>query len=322
MVNFPIGLTDLFIPVGLKQKSSAFVNGKKKVICKSEESEFEVLEIHKFCEDLNLSSGEDNYLKFKDVNFRVHKERRVNGDIFCLRMLKSFIPSLTKTNPEGVRFPTMFAELVDNHSKHRGGLYMITGALGVGKTTAAAAVLDHLLRTIGGMAWTLEDPPEYCLEGEYGEDGLCFQHPVKNGDFSQSIRSLMRAFPAGCPSILFVGEIRDQETAQEVLHMLLNGAVVIFTYHSGSAIEAITRFSTVTGGQVYSKEILAESIRLIVGISSTSNENAGTSLKFEFLEGTDSLKSAIKSNNLNSLQDVKIRQQNQRAIKRKEELRS
>lgn len=115
------------------------------------------------------------------------------------------------------------------------GAILITGPAGSGKTTTAYACLRELQRVSGeGKSLvSLEDPIESVLPG-------VSQSPVNRTagfDYATGLRSLMRQDP----DAMLVGEIRDRETAETVFQACLTGHLVLSTFHSGSATEAISR---------------------------------------------------------------------------------
>lgn len=116
-----------------------------------------------------------------------------------------------------------------------GGAILVTGPAGSGKTTTVYACLRELQRDagIGKSLVTLEDPIESVLAG-------VSQSPVNRTagfDYATGLRSLMRQDP----DVILVGEIRDRETAETVFQACLTGHLVLSTFHSGSAAEAISR---------------------------------------------------------------------------------
>jgi len=135
------------------------------------------------------------------------------------------------------------------------GAILITGPAGSGKTTTAYACLRELQRVAGDgkSLVTLEDPIESVLPG-------VSQSPVNRTagfDYATGLRSLMRQDP----DVILVGEIRDRETAETVFQACLTGHLVLSTFHSGSATEAISRLGDM-GIEPY---LLRTGLRAIVG---------------------------------------------------------
>ena len=83
---------------------------------------------------------------------------------------------------------------------------------------------------------TLEDPVEYQLP-------LIRQTNVREGvlDFQSGIKSLMRQDP----DIIFVGEVRDEETAIMAIRAALTGHQVYTTLHTNDALGTIPRLGDI-----------------------------------------------------------------------------
>jgi general secretion pathway protein E len=87
---------------------------------------------------------------------------------------------------------------------------------------------------------TLEDPIEYeLLAGSKREGGITqIQINPKVGlTFASGLRSCLRQDP----DILFVGEIRDKETADTAISAALTGHLVLSSLHTNGAIQTVTR---------------------------------------------------------------------------------
>lgn len=115
------------------------------------------------------------------------------------------------------------------------GALVVTGPAGSGKTTTAYACLRELQRQVGDgkSVVSLEDPIESVLAG-------ISQSQVNRSagfDYAMGVRSLLRQDP----DAIFVGEIRDRETAETVFQACLTGHLVLTTFHAGSAAEAVCR---------------------------------------------------------------------------------
>lgn len=117
------------------------------------------------------------------------------------------------------------------------GVILITGPAGSGKTTTAYALLREIAQQSHGSKClvSLEDPVEVDVDGVAQS-----QVNISAGfDMPTGIRSMMRQDP----EVIFVGEIRDRETAECALQAALTGHLVITTFHAGSTAEAVSRLS-------------------------------------------------------------------------------
>ena len=128
-----------------------------------------------------------------------------------------------------------------------GGLLLISGPAGSGKTTTAYATMrefgrpvnpsraaaGQVGRQIQRSLVSLEDPVEAVLS-EVSQS----QVNRKVGfDYANGLKSLLRQGP----EVILVGEIRDAETAGTAFQAALTGHLVITTFHAGSVAQAISR---------------------------------------------------------------------------------
>ncbi len=115
------------------------------------------------------------------------------------------------------------------------GLVLVCGATGSGKSTTAAAMLSFVQKKSGGgrKIITIEDPPEYVLEGT-----TQIRVDARSGmDFAESLRFVFRQDP----DVLFIGEVRDEETAKVCVRAALTGHLVLATMHASGVGESFSR---------------------------------------------------------------------------------
>jgi twitching motility protein PilT len=116
------------------------------------------------------------------------------------------------------------------------GVILVTGPTGSGKTTTIASMLDYINTTRSAHIVTIEQPIEYELERRKS----IVSHkevPADTPTFSSGLREAMRQKP----DVIMVGEVRDFDTADTVLHAGESGHLVLATMHTNSAIGAITK---------------------------------------------------------------------------------
>ncbi|PFH10292.1 twitching motility protein PilT [Collimonas sp. PA-H2] len=116
------------------------------------------------------------------------------------------------------------------------GIILVTGPTGSGKTTTIASMLDYVNTHRSCHIITIEQPIEYELERKLS---IVSQKevPTDTPSFSSGLREALRQKP----DVLMVGEIRDFETADTVLHAGESGHLVLATMHTNSALSAITK---------------------------------------------------------------------------------
>ena len=116
---------------------------------------------------------------------------------------------------------------------HRDGIVVVTGPTGSGKTTTLYAALREIA-TGEVNVMTVEDPVEYELPGMTQIQ----VEPKRGVTFASALRSILRQDP----NVIFVGEIRDLETAEIAVQAAYTGHLVLATIHANDAPGAIARF--------------------------------------------------------------------------------
>ncbi|MDF1742144.1 MAG: GspE/PulE family protein [Gimesia sp.] len=118
-----------------------------------------------------------------------------------------------------------------------GGVILMTGPAGSGKTTTIYACLREIIRQSKGSRSlaSLEDPIEVVVPTVAQSQ----VNPSSGFDMVLGLRSLLRQDP----EVIMVGEIRDCETAETVFQASLSGHLVVTTFHAGSATEAVSRLA-------------------------------------------------------------------------------
>ncbi|MGB5739875.1 MAG: ATPase, T2SS/T4P/T4SS family [Woeseia sp.] len=113
-----------------------------------------------------------------------------------------------------------------------GGMILVTGPTGSGKTTTLYSALNHINRPETKII-TIEDPVEYRL-------GRINQVQVNSRiglDFGRVLRTALRQDP----DIMLVGEMRDKETVDIGLRSAMTGHLVFSTLHTNSAAGTVNR---------------------------------------------------------------------------------
>jgi type II secretory ATPase GspE/PulE/Tfp pilus assembly ATPase PilB-like protein/ActR/RegA family two-component response regulator len=116
----------------------------------------------------------------------------------------------------------------------RDGIVVVTGPTGSGKTTTLYAALGEVAH--GGVnVTTIEDPVEYELPGitQIQVDAR------RQVTFGATLRAILRQDP----DVIFVGEIRDAETAEVAAHAALTGHLVLTTLHTNDAVGVVNRLA-------------------------------------------------------------------------------
>ena len=163
------------------------------------------------------------------VELRVAVLPTLHGEKAALRLLGHAGPRRL----EELDWPDHAAEALTGALRQPQGLLLFAGPAGSGKTTSIYAALRALAASGERACVTIEDPIEAALSG-------VDQTEVDRGaglGFANALRALLRHDP----EVLFVGEVRDAETARTAVEAGLTGHLVLTTVHAGGACEALLR---------------------------------------------------------------------------------
>jgi len=182
------------------------------------------------------------------VDYRVSFTPSMHGQKLVIRVLDT-ANAPTRLHELGL-VPWMY-EKIRNIVTRDAGMIVACGPTGSGKTTSLYSCLREIDVNIRNVI-TIEDPVEYSLEG-------CTQIPIdsKQGNsFGEMLRSVLRQDP----DVIYVGEIRDEETAKTAMQAAMTGHLVLTTVHSKDSIGAIFRMLDL-GVEPY---LVANSVNLIL----------------------------------------------------------
>ncbi len=130
-----------------------------------------------------------------------------------------------------------FGELVTKTiAGYMSGLIILSGSTGSGKTTSIASFIREINETQTVKIVTIEDPIEYEFRNVKAE---IVQREVGTDcrSFAAGTRDAMRQ----SPNVLFVGEIRDGETAKAAFYAAETGHLVLGTLHADRVLEIPSR---------------------------------------------------------------------------------
>lgn len=185
----------------------------------------------------------------QEIDVRVSSLPTTWGESIVVRLLGAThrIPELGELGLTSPQRSLLLEAIAQPH-----GLVLVTGPTGSGKTTTVYRLLSHLNDGVRKIV-TIEDPVELDLPG-------VLQMGVRadiNLDFAAGLRSILRQDP----DVIFVGEIRDAETAQTAVQAALTGHLVISTVHTNSALAAAARLTDL-GVEPF---LLADVLRTLIG---------------------------------------------------------
>lgn len=249
----------------------------------------------------------DNFLGEKDMDFAYVSKSgtpyRVNAYFKTWHMAVVMRKiNATPKKLEDIMFNDIAQSIKERVLSAHKWLYLVTGPTWSGKSTSLVAMLEHINQTREENLITIEDPIEYLF------------HPVKClisqrevGHDTWSFANALRACMREDPDVIFVGEIRDRETAEAALSLAETGHLVFSTLHTNSASRTINRYIGFFPPEVQGAiaDRLAEAL---VGVQSqflvkTKDKSNRVGL-FEVMLNTVSVKNNIKKREIAQLDNI------------------
>ncbi len=165
----------------------------------------------------------------RKIDIRVSIMPTINGEKAVMRLL---FQDVELFDLKHLGMPEALREEMGRLIHHTGGIVLVSGPTGSGKTTtlyAALSQIDHHANNV----MTIEDPVEYKIAG-YVQTEV----NAKLGlTFANALRSVLRQDP----DVIMVGEMRDRETALIAIQAALTGHTVFSTVHTNNAPATMTR---------------------------------------------------------------------------------
>ena len=140
-------------------------------------------------------------------------------------------PTEVKTIRE-LRLPPVLEEIAVRPR----GLVLVTGITGSGKSTALAAMINHVNQNRRVNVITIEDPIEFLHRDQMANIS---QREV--GSDTLSFGAALRHVPRQDPDVILIGEIRDMDTLDTALKAADTGHLVFSTLHTTDATQTINR---------------------------------------------------------------------------------
>ena len=159
--------------------------------------------------------------------FRVNLYQQRGSLCYAMRS----IPYQAKTLQE-LSLPPVLEEIA---LKPR-GLVLVTGVTGSGKSTALAAMIQHINENHKVNIITIEDPIEFLHR-----DINCHINQREVGTDTASFAQALRRVLRQDPDVILIGEIRDLETLDVALKAADTGHLVFSTLHTTDATQTIQR---------------------------------------------------------------------------------
>ena len=165
----------------------------------------------------------------RQVDFRVATAGSVVGEKMVMRILDPTrqVASLTRI---GMREP--MRKQIHSLVTQPHGLFIVCGPTGAGKSTTLYACLSEIDRYQKNVI-TIENPVEYHIDNVTQIE----VNPKAGKTFASELRSILRQDP----DVIYIGEIRDNETAEIACQAAQTGHMVFTTLHANDTVTALAR---------------------------------------------------------------------------------
>jgi twitching motility protein PilT len=225
--------------------------------------------------------------------FRCNYLKQTNGYGAVFRLIPTKIATL-----EQLGIPPVVKEF----GHLRGGLVLVTGPTGSGKSTTLAALIDYINVSFSRHIVTIEEPIEFVHDNKRS---IITQREVPGDAVS---------FPVGLKAalredadIVLVGEMRDLETISLALTAAETGLLVFGTLHTNNARKTVDRMVDVfpAGRQAQARAMLANSLRgVLAQLLFKKADGSGRNAVNEILIANAAVAAIIREGATQKLQDV------------------
>ena len=233
----------------------------------------------------------DSYEKYLDLDFafeipgisrfRVNISRQLNHRAMAIRVIPYIIKNIKELN---------LPAAMNQFSMLNNGLVLITGPTGSGKSTTIASLIDyinnHYSKHIINMSIVSQR-----------------QVLLDTPSFPDGVKYALRQDP----DVIFIGEIRDQETIISALKAAETGHLVYATIHTNDAVQTVNRIVNMfdPGDRQFVREQLAQILRGTVSQKLVPTlDGTGRRPACELLVCTSTVKDFIIKDELEEIYDL------------------
>jgi twitching motility protein PilT len=238
--------------------------------------------------DLDFAYEMDEASRFRSNYFK-----QSNGYAATFRLIPTKIATL-----EDLGIPLV----VKDFAGSRGGLVLVTGPTGSGKTTTQAALIDYINQNFAKHVVTIEEPIEFVHDNKRSTITQR-EVPTNSSSFAAGLKAALREDT----DIVLVGEMRDLETVSLALTAAETGLLVFGTLHTNNARKTVDRMVDVfpADRQSQARAMLANSLRGVVAqLLLKRSDRPGRIAVNEILISNPAVAAIVREGATQKLQDV------------------
>ena len=216
------------------------------------------------------------------ARFRVNAYRQRGSMAAVIRVVAFSIPDSREMG---------IPEAVMSLAEETGGMVLLTGTAGSGKSTTLACIIDRINRSRACHIITLEDPIEYLHRNQ---KSIVSQREiaVDTSDCLSALRACLRQ----APDVIQLGEMRDLETIRTAMTAAETGHLLLATLHTRGAVNTIDRIiDTFPADQQEQIRIqLSTVLKTVISQQLLPDVDGGQVPAFEILHMNSAVKSMVR----------------------------
>ena len=174
----------------------------------------------------------------REIDFAINVEGigRFRGSIFHQDGMPGAVFRHIKGKVLGFDELNLPSKVLTKLSVEKRGLILVTGATGSGKSTTIASIIEYINQNLPSHIVTIEDPIEFTFTDK---KSLIEQREL--GIDTPSYLDALKHVMYQSPDVIFIGNIRDQETMTAAMNAAETGQLVVSTIHSVNATQTVER---------------------------------------------------------------------------------
>jgi twitching motility protein PilT len=178
------------------------------------------------------------YEKSLEVDFAVNIEDlgRFRGSVFNQKGLPGAVFRYIKSDAQSFESLSLPAKVLSKISLEKRGMILVTGATGSGKSTTIASMIEYINQSMPYHIITIEDPIEFTFK-----DNKSVVEQRELGFDTPSYLEALKHVMYQSPDVIFIGNIRDQDTMSAAMNAAETGQLVLSTIHSINTTQTIER---------------------------------------------------------------------------------
>lgn len=187
---------------------------------------------------LESETRKRQFVEDQDIDF-IHDEvgvGRFRINIFMQRgslgLVARYVHSMIKTFDD-LSLPN---SLLTTFCKNTKGMFLACGPAGNGKSTMIASMINYINSISEKHIMTLEDPIEYLFK-----DDKCIINQREIGLDVADYPTALKYVTQQSPDIIYIGNVRDEETMRAAITATELGTFVMSTFHTVNCVQTIIR---------------------------------------------------------------------------------